>query len=98
MSNVTRTQKTESERIIGLDYLRGVCAVLVMLYHIRWEFYGPSPATDFLARMGVYAVAMFFVLSGISISISYSSRLTSLNNVMVFLFVGFLDFHRFTHF
>jgi exopolysaccharide production protein ExoZ len=84
MSKLVRLPQTESERIIGLDYLRGVCAILVMLYHIRWEFYGPFPATDFLARMGIYAVAMFFVLSGISISISYSSRMASFRDAIVF--------------
>jgi exopolysaccharide production protein ExoZ len=72
------------QRIIGLDYLRGLCAVLVMLYHYRFEFYGEYPASDFLSRMGIYAVGMFFILSGVSLTVTYKSRFNSIPDVIEF--------------
>lgn len=76
--------KVDSDRYMGLDYLRGVCAVLVMLYHYSTEYIGVLPASNFLARMGIYAVGIFFVLSGVSLTVTYAARLASWMDVAGF--------------
>jgi exopolysaccharide production protein ExoZ len=46
-----------------LDWLRGLLAAAIMLYHLV--------ASSLLGRLGVYGVSMFFVLSGLSIALVY---------------------------
>jgi exopolysaccharide production protein ExoZ len=84
VKSYSASANSQPQRIIGLDYLRGLCAVLVMLYHYRFEFYGRYPASDFLSRMGIYAVGMFFILSGVSLTVTYRSRLNSITDVVEF--------------
>ena len=55
-----------------LDSLRGVCALMVVLYHLHPE--GLIAASS-LARHGWLFVDFFFVLSGFVISSSYGDRL-----------------------
>jgi exopolysaccharide production protein ExoZ len=65
------TTSTGVPRNEQLDYLRGLLALSIMFYHLRmWEF-SPPDASTLLGRLGVYGVSMFFVLSGLSISIAY---------------------------
>jgi peptidoglycan/LPS O-acetylase OafA/YrhL len=60
----------EKGRFLGLDGLRGVCAVTVMLGHCEMLF---RPGVIFCH--GYLAVDMFFMLSGFVISFSYDGRL-----------------------
>jgi exopolysaccharide production protein ExoZ len=54
-------------RIVGLDYLRGLAALFIMLYHyISWTF-GRFDASTFLGKIGVYGVSIFYILSGITL-------------------------------
>ncbi|ANH70661.1 hypothetical protein ABE85_17580 [Mitsuaria sp. 7] len=58
-------------RFESLDWLRGLLALSIMLYHLNlWELVQPDASTA-LGRLGVYGVSMFFVLSGLSIAIAY---------------------------
>jgi peptidoglycan/LPS O-acetylase OafA/YrhL len=58
-------------RYEALDWLRGLLAASIMLYHlITWDV-APQKAGTLLGRFGVYGVSMFFVLSGLSIAVAY---------------------------
>ena len=57
-------------RFHGLDGLRGVCALTVMLYHSELLF-----NEGMIFSHGYLAVDMFFILSGFVISASYDARL-----------------------
>ncbi|WP_188560794.1 acyltransferase family protein [Hymenobacter frigidus] len=62
-------------RLPGLDYLRGLAALGIMTYHYcSWTF-GEQPANSFLGRVGIYGVAIFYILSGQTLSYIYSSSL-----------------------
>jgi len=71
-------------RLESLDYLRGLAATSIMVYHlISWE-YGPNPANTFLGRTGVYGVSIFYVLSGLTLQYVYSRDLKTLRSVRQF--------------
>ena len=62
-------------RYEALDWLRGLLAASIMLYHlVSWDV-APQKAYTVLGRFGVFGVSMFFVLSGLSISVAYHSFL-----------------------
>lgn len=56
-----------SNRLESLDWLRGLMALSIMLYH----FGGQHDAATPLGRLGVYGVSIFFILSGLSMAIAY---------------------------
>jgi len=71
-----------SGRFGVLDGWRGVCALLVALHHLRLDGY----AYDVLAVRNAYLfVDFFFVLSGFVISHAYSTKVDSVNNVLIFI-------------
>ena len=63
-------------RLHGLDYLRGLSALGIMVYHYSTWTWGELPPSSFLGRVGIYGVANFYVLSGITLSYIYASQLT----------------------
>ena len=53
-------------RILGWDFLRGLCALAVMAYHLMyWQGLAD------LSTLGTYGVYLFFVLSGASLAYAY---------------------------
>jgi peptidoglycan/LPS O-acetylase OafA/YrhL len=54
-------------RLYTLDYLRGLSAFGIMVYHFLYWLQGPFSANQFLGRVGVYGVALFYVLSGLTL-------------------------------
>lgn len=62
------------QRIDSLDYLRGLFAAAVMVYHFYvWSGAAADPFAHALAyKLGVYAVGAFYVISGISFAHVYS--------------------------
>src|ERR1700730_11351644 len=59
-----------AKRFLGLDGLRGVCALTVLFYHCA-DFFHKGP----IFLHGYLAVDMFFILSGFVISLTYEERL-----------------------
>jgi exopolysaccharide production protein ExoZ len=58
-------------RLESLDWLRGLLALSIMLYHLTgWTLYQPD-SSGMLGRLGIYGVSMFFVLSGLSMAVGY---------------------------
>jgi peptidoglycan/LPS O-acetylase OafA/YrhL len=76
MSQPAATQKAE-KRVPGIDLLRGLCIVAVVLHHINLRIHfrdsslgqmiGPA-ANRVLFWNGYYGVRMFFVISGFLIT------------------------------
>jgi len=60
----------EMNRLTGLDALRGVAAVVVLVYHATRHFYGDS-----YPQAGGLAVDFFFMLSGYVMARTYEARL-----------------------
>jgi exopolysaccharide production protein ExoZ len=59
-------------RVTGFDFLRGLCAIVVAVYHmLAWS------DTATLYSWGQYGVYIFFVLSGASMVIAYRDRLAA---------------------
>jgi exopolysaccharide production protein ExoZ len=56
-----------AQRLESLDWLRGLMAMSIMLYH----FGGHNDAATPLGRLGIYGVSIFFILSGLSMAIAY---------------------------
>ena len=55
----------------SVDWLRGLLAAAIMVYHLTaWEIEQPD-ASSLLGRLGIYGVSMFFILSGLSIALVY---------------------------
>ena len=75
----------EKPRLHGLDYLRGLSAFCIMLYHYSSWTWGTQEPSSFLGKIGVYGVSIFYILSGITLSYVYTSN-TQLNIDTVILF------------
>lgn len=70
-----RISERYMRRVESLDYLRGVMAVLVMVYHYKLWATGGVDELGLLARLGIYAVPIFYILSGLSLTLVYKDRL-----------------------
>lgn len=71
-------------RYESLDWLRGLLALSIMLYHlIGWDI-APLKADTLLGRLGAYSVSMFFVLSGLSIALAYHRYFSDWSSVWRF--------------
>lgn len=73
-----------NRRIESLDWLRGSMAIAVMFYHLTLWLYSPLDASSLLGRLGIYAVSVFFVLSGLSMVIVYHSFFSSWRQILIF--------------
>lgn len=54
------------KRLYNLDYLRGLAALGIMIYHYSNGIFSRS-ADTFMGRLGVYGVAVFYILSGLTL-------------------------------
>jgi len=74
-------------RLHNLDYLRGIAAFGIMIYHYLTWAVGTFPAETFLGRVGLYGVAIFYVLSGLTLFHVYFNSMnegrTSVRNFFV---------------
>jgi exopolysaccharide production protein ExoZ len=62
-------------RIHNLDYLRGLAASGIMIFHyLTWTF-GEFNAESFMGRVGLYGVSIFYVLSGLTLFYVYYDKM-----------------------
>jgi exopolysaccharide production protein ExoZ len=59
-------------RVPNLDYLRGSAAFAVMIYHYQTWSYGPLDPSSVLGKLGIYAVSIFYILSGLTLCLVYT--------------------------
>ncbi len=61
-------------RVYSVDFLRGLMAILVMCYHfVSWGVSGLDSSSLF-SRFGLYAVTIFYLISGYSLAYVYFDR------------------------
>ena len=61
-------------RLYNLDYLRGIVAFGIMIYHYFLWTFGKFSADTFIGRLGIYGVSIFYVLSGLTLYYVYYER------------------------
>ena len=71
-------------RLHSLDYLRGLAAFGIMIYHFFTWWVGSFPAESFMGRVGIYGVAVFYVLSGLTLHHVYFAKMAGLRDVRSF--------------
>ncbi len=69
------------QRIRSLDWLRGMMALSIMLYHMS----GQTDTGTLLGKLGIYGVCIFFILSGLSMAIAYDAVLHDFRGAAVFM-------------
>lgn len=73
-------------RLHNLDYLRGIAALGIMIYHyLTWAF-GEFSADAFMGRVGVYGVSIFYVLSGLTLYYVYYDKMQPSKEELVSFF------------
>ena len=58
-------------RIFSIDCTRGLMALAVVIYHNALLAFWTPQSEDVLGRVGVYAVAIFYIISGLTLYILY---------------------------
>ncbi|HHY2116882.1 TPA: acyltransferase family protein [Acinetobacter baumannii] len=72
------------KRFESLDWLRGLMAFAIMIYHlVGWKI-GQQEAGSVLGNFGVYGVSIFFVLSGLSMGIVYHNYIKNFQTSIAF--------------
>lgn len=72
---IDASSKHNMKRLYNLDYLRGMAAFGIMIYHyLSWSI-GDFPADSFLGRIGVYGVSIFYILSGLTLHYVYELKM-----------------------
>ncbi|HAV5699790.1 TPA: acyltransferase [Acinetobacter baumannii] len=72
------------KRFESLDWLRGIMAFAIMIYHlVGWNLVQPE-AGSVLGNFGIYGVSIFFVLSGLSMGIVYHNYIKGFQTSIVF--------------
>lgn len=72
------------KRIESLDWLRGLMAVSIMVYHCsNWNL-GFHDASTVIGKLGIYGVSSFYILSGLSLSIIYNRKVDTFLNIRNF--------------
>jgi exopolysaccharide production protein ExoZ len=72
------------KRLPYLDYLRGLSALGVVVFHYTsWSLHEHA-SEDVLGRVGIYCVAIFYVLSGLTLHHAYHGQMDSWAQVRKF--------------
>lgn len=68
------------KRIYTIDYLRGILALMIMLYHyMTLQNLVVLDSNSFLTRVAFYGVSLFFMISGFSLSLNYIEKFKNLH-------------------
>jgi exopolysaccharide production protein ExoZ len=62
-------------RLHTLDYLRGLSALGIMIYHFSMWAFGIFSPDSFMGKWGVYGVGIFYILSGLTLFHVYYNRM-----------------------
>ena len=83
--NIYTMEATKNNRLYNLDYLRGMAAFGIMIYHyLSWTL-GKFSADTFMGRVGIYGVSIFYVLSGLTLyHVYYDKMKPSSQDVIAF--------------
>jgi len=65
------------QRSKPLDYLRGLMATSIMVYHYSYWNGVHVDAGSVLGRLGIYGVSIFYVLSGLTLYIVYKNSISA---------------------
>ena len=72
-------------RLFSLDYLRGIAAAGIMLYHFNLWTFGEQTSDTFIERVGIYGVSIFYILSGLTLYyVYYAKMIPSLDDLKDF--------------
>lgn len=72
------------KRYESLDWLRGLMAFAIMIYHLTgWTLFHPESGSV-LGNFGIYGVSIFFVLSGLSMAVVYNNYIKDFQTSIVF--------------
>lgn len=74
-----------SRRVEALDWLRGIMALSIMIYHLVFWIVHPLDSSSVLGRFGVYGVSIFFIVSGLSMAIAYSHFIENWTTSLAFI-------------
>jgi exopolysaccharide production protein ExoZ len=80
-----------NKRVESLDWLRGLMAISIMFFHISLWFFNNdvNHSSNLINRLGIYGVAIFFSLSGLSMALVYDNKLNNLFNLLSFFIARF---------
>lgn len=77
--SIYMTQKApeaiQGGRVDSLDYLRGLAAFGIMVYHMVLFNFGEVDSSSVLAKIKIFGVAIFYILSGLTLYIVNINRL-----------------------
>ncbi len=62
-------------RLSSLDYLRGLAAFGIMVFHYSMWTYGFAKGGDFIGKIGIYAVPFFYIISGLTLYHVYYTKI-----------------------
>lgn len=74
------------KRLFALDYLRGLAAFGIMMYHYLYWNFGKFPADTFMGRLGLYGVSIFYILSGLTLYYVYHNKMKPSNEDILSFF------------
>ncbi|WP_026903736.1 acyltransferase family protein [Pedobacter glucosidilyticus] len=73
-------------RLYNLDYLRGLAAFGIMIYHYLIWTVDEFSADTFMGRFGIYGVSIFYVLSGLTLYHVYGNRMNPSKQEVILFF------------
>ncbi|MEO8068078.1 MAG: acyltransferase [Flavobacteriales bacterium] len=83
-SSVEPPEVTHTQRLARLDHVRGLAALCILFFHLTTWMLGEMPAEIPLERGGVFAVSIFYMLSGVSLYHAYGPSLAAKGGVRTF--------------
>lgn len=77
--------RSGANQFVLLDFLRFVCSILVLIFHYELFIINGDPEIKAMFTSFASGVDFFFILSGFVIAYSYSGKMGSLKDYMVFM-------------